>query len=101
MSDMPPAPRSSNFVVLRNEELGLPGFPRPPPFSHQLGASGGGHRTGLLTSHVRTSDAIGGTSYDGSGRPPAGTGKFDQISLPNLSQFFLLWLTPPHLRLLL
>jgi hypothetical protein len=45
--------------------------------------------------------AIRGTSYDGLGHHPASTGKLEKISLPNLSRFFLLWLMPPHLRLLL
>jgi hypothetical protein len=30
MSGMPPAPGSSDVVVLKNEELGVPGFPRLP-----------------------------------------------------------------------
>jgi hypothetical protein len=100
MSDTPPAPGSSDVVVLRNEEFGLPVFPRPPLLPTDWG-KWWGHGTGLFTSHVHTSPAIGGTSYDGSTCPPASTGKFEKISLPNLSMFILLWLTPPRLRLLL
>jgi hypothetical protein len=55
MSDTPPTLRSSDVVVLRNEVLGLPGFPRPYLLPTDWGkvAGGGGHGTTHVMSMHR------------------------------------------------
>jgi hypothetical protein len=89
MGDISSALRSSDVVVLGNEELGLLGFPRVPLLPTYWGQVVG-HGTSVLASHDRALAAMGDTSHGWSGCSATGPGDSNKTSPPDFSQFFLL-----------
>jgi hypothetical protein len=93
MGDISSTPRCSDVLVLGNEELGLPGFPRAP-----LLLTNWGRRAGMLTNRDYTLAAMGDTSHGCLRRSTTGPGESKKITSSDLSRFFLLWLMLPHLQ---